>query len=141
MSFTATARSIDGTLTHEIDVNGRHTLIADEPLGLGGGDRGPAPHELLAAMVAGCISMMIMLYARQRNWDLRGVRVDARYDSEAVPRRVQVDIHLPAGLSPDQVKRLRRVADTCPVRRAFEAGFEFDERLLLDVDEPPARAA
>ena len=32
MSFTASAHSIDGTLRHEIDVNGRHTMITDEPL-------------------------------------------------------------------------------------------------------------
>ncbi len=31
MSFTASARSIDGTLRHEVDVNGRHTIITDEP--------------------------------------------------------------------------------------------------------------
>ena len=28
-----------------------------------------------------------------------------------------------------QVERLRRVADTCPVRRALESGFEFRERV------------
>ena len=36
MSFTASARSIDGTLRHEVDVNSRHTIITDEPAGLGG---------------------------------------------------------------------------------------------------------
>jgi hypothetical protein len=29
--FTATARSISGTLRHEVDVNGRHTIVTDEP--------------------------------------------------------------------------------------------------------------
>ena len=42
MSFTATARSIDGTLRHEIDVNGRHTITTDEPESLGGTDTAPA---------------------------------------------------------------------------------------------------
>ena len=40
MSFTASAHSIDGTLRHEIDVNGRHTITTDEPESLGGTDAG-----------------------------------------------------------------------------------------------------
>lgn len=41
MSYTATARSIDGTLRHEIDVNRRHTITTDEPENLGGTDTAP----------------------------------------------------------------------------------------------------
>ncbi len=40
MSFTASARSIGGTMRHEIDVNGRHTIVTDEPESLGGTDSG-----------------------------------------------------------------------------------------------------
>ena len=138
MSFTASARSIDGTLRHEIDVNGRHTIATDEPDSLGGTDTGPAPHELLPAMVASCVSTMIVLYARRHDWETDGVRVDVAYDAETTPRRLELDIHLPAGLDADQVARLRRVADTCPVRRAFEAGFAFDETIVADVLAQPA---
>jgi putative redox protein len=136
MSYTATARSIDGTLRHEIDVNGRHTITTDEPEHLGGTDTAPTPHELLAATLASCVSTMIVLYARSRDWDLGDVRVDVDYDADTTPRRVEVTIHLPDGLTPDQTKRLERVADTCPVRRALEAGFTFDERLASDLPAP-----
>ena len=131
MTMTATARSIDGGLRHEVDVNGRHVIITDEPERLGGTDEGPAPHELLAAMVASCVSTMIMLYAQSRQWELRDVRVEVVYDSEPTPRRAHVRIYLPDGLTPDQVKRLRRVAETCPARRALEAGFTFRERVVV----------
>lgn len=130
MSFTASAHSIDGTMRHEIDVNGRHTIITDEPASLGGTDAGPAPHELLPATLASCISTMIVLYAQRKNWDIGDVRVDVDYDYESEPRRFAVEVHLPGGLTDDQVARLRRVADTCPVRRALEGTFEFDERVL-----------
>jgi putative redox protein len=139
MIFTASARPINGTLQHEIDVNGRHTIITDEPESLGGADTGPAPHELLAAAVASCVSTMIVLYAQRRDWQLGDIRVDVSYDADATPRRAEVTVHLPDDLTPDQTERLRRVADTCPVRRALEAGFAFDERLLNDV--PAATAA
>jgi putative redox protein len=131
MTMTASARSIDGTLLHEIDVNGRHTITTDEPDALGGTDAGPAPHELLPAMLAACISTMIAMYARARAWELDDVRVDVGYDSESTPRGIEVAIHLPDGLTPDQIARLRRVAESCPVRRALQAGFSFEERVVV----------
>ncbi len=131
--FTARARSIGGTLRHEVDVNGRHTIITDEPERLGGTDAGPAPHELMAAMLAACASTMIVLYAQRRHWQLGDVRVDVSYEADVTPRRVEINLHLPEGLSPEQIARLRRVAETCPARRALEAGFTFDEQLELDL--------
>ena len=133
MSFTASARPVNGSLRHEIDVNGRHTIVTDEPESLGGADTGPAPHELLAAMVAACVSTMIALYAQRHGWPLDDLRVDVCYDADATPRHLKIAVHLPATLSGEQVARLRRVADTCPVRRAFDAGFEFDEALACDL--------
>jgi putative redox protein len=131
--FTATARSVGGILRHEVDVNGRHTIVTDEPERLGGTDTGPAPHELMAAMLAACASTMIVLYARQRDWRLDDVRVDVSYDADPTPRQVEISVHLPDGLAPEQVQRLRRVAQTCPARRALEAGFTFEEQLNLDL--------
>lgn len=129
--FTATARSVSGSLQHEVDVNGRHTIITDEPIGLGGSDAGPAPHELLPAMVASCISTMLVLYAQRRGWSLEPIQVDVTYDSETTPRHTAIVLHLPSGLSEDQIHRLQRVADTCPVKRALEAGFAFERRVMI----------
>ena len=141
MSFTASARRIGDTLRHEVDVNGRHTIITDEPASLGGTDAGPAPHELLPATLASCISTMIALYAQRKGWDIGELRVDVDYDHESEPRRFDVTVHLPDGLSDDQLTRLRRVADTCPVRRALEAGFAFDEQVRIRGDGTPALTA
>src|ERR1017187_10616553 len=105
MSFTATARSIDGTLRHEIDVNGRHTITTDEPESVGGTDTAPAPHELLAATLASCVSTMIVLYAQRRDWRLGDVRVDVVYDADTTPRRGDVTVHLPHDLPPEPNRR------------------------------------
>lgn len=129
MSFTASARRIDDTLRHEIDVNNRHTIITDEPVALGGDDAGPAPHELLPATLAACISTVVSMYAHNKGWQLSQLSVDVEYDHESIPRHFDVVVHLPVGLTPDQIERLRRVADSCPVRRAMEAGFSFDEQI------------
>jgi putative redox protein len=135
VSMTATARRVGNTLKHEVDVNGRHVMVTDEPEGLGGTDQGPAPHELLAAMLASCVATMISMYAQNRGWDIGEIAVDVDYDSESVPRQVAVAVHLPDDLTPDQQRRLERVAETCPARRALEAGFAFEERIIT---RPPS---
>lgn len=107
----------------------------DEPRRLGGSDLGPAPHELLAATLASCVVTMIAMYAQNRGWDIGETAVQVTYDTEILPRGFTIDIELPDDLTPDQQRRLERVADTCPVRRALEAGFTFEERIIT---RPPS---
>lgn len=137
MTFWATSRRIGDSLRNEVDVNGRHTIVTDEPLALGGDDEGPTPHELLAAAIASCVGTMIEMYARRKDWDVRGVEVEAVYDNESTPRAVMVEIRLEGRLSAEQEERLLRVARTCPVRRALESEFSFRERLSVHA-EPAA---
>jgi uncharacterized OsmC-like protein len=59
-------------------------------------------------------------------------RVDVRYDHRATPRRFEVEITLGGELATDQLERLERVARTCPVRRAIEAGIEFGEEIRIE---------
>jgi putative redox protein len=103
-------------------------LITDEPERLGGADRGPAPHELLAATLASCVATMIAMYAVNRNWDIGETSVSVDYDPDSTPRLLTIEVDVPAELTVEQRRRLERVAQTCPVRRALEAGFCFRER-------------
>ena len=130
--MTATARRVGQGLEHEVDVNGRHMIVADEPTRLGGTDRGPAPHELLPATLASCVAMMVAMYAQNRGWEIGETSVHVSYDPDSFPRRFEIDLHLPGSLTPEQRRRLERVAETCPVRRALEAGFTFDERTVTE---------
>lgn len=127
--MTASARHVGEGMRHEVDVNGRHAVVTDEPERLGGSDAGPAPHELLPAALAACTSTTIASYAERKGWKLGELSVDVTYDPESEPRRFEVVVHLPSGLSPEQVARIERVAGRCPVRRALEAGASFAERV------------
>jgi len=129
MSLTATARSRGDTLRQDVLVDGRHRLVTDEPGRLGGTDAGPAPHELLPAALAACVATTIRRYARTKGWKVGEVSVDVDYDHTSTPRHFDVAIHLPPDLSPEQVRRILRAAETCPIRRAIEAGMTFDEHV------------
>lgn len=131
MTMNATARRIGSSLRHEVNVNGRHTILTDEPASVGGTDSGPAPHELLPATLASCVATMVAMYAHNRGWDIGETEVSVDYDPDTVPRALTVELSLPPGLSDEQTHRLERVAATCPVRRALEAGFAIQEHVLI----------
>ena len=129
MSLTATARSTGDTQRHDVVVDGRYHLVTDEPERLGGTAEGPAPHELLPAALASCVATTIRLYARTKSWRLEELTVDVVYDNTSTPRHFDVTITLTDELSEQQVRRIMRAAETCPIRRAIEAGITFDEHL------------
>ena len=136
MSLTATARSIPGSLRQEIVIDGRHHLTTDEPVAVGGEGTAPAPHELLVAALASCVSTVLVMYARTKEWDLGEVSVGVDYDHHTTPRRADITITVSGELTPEQLVRLEKVASSCPVRRSIEAGIEFSER--IDVALPGA---
>jgi putative redox protein len=130
VSLTATARSIPGSLRQEILIDdGRHRLITDEPVAVGGEGTAPAPHELLVAALAGCISTMLVMYARTKEWDLGEVAVHVDYDHRARPRTAVITIELGGDLTDEQLARLEKVAATCPVRQAIESGIVIGETI------------
>jgi putative redox protein len=142
MGLTARARSIPGTLRQEVVIDGQHRLITDEPEEVGGDGSAPAPHELLPAALASCIATTLVMYARTKGWDLNDVSVDVDYDNRSTPRRFDVTIELGAELTDEQLRRLEKVAESCPVRRSIETGIEFVETMtcLSKTDPVPSAA-
>jgi putative redox protein len=129
MSLTAVARAIPGTLRQDIEIDGLHHVITDEPERIGGDGSAPSPHELVPAALAACISTHLVMYARTKDWDLGDVSVAVDYDHRATPRQFAVHVLLGAELTRDQLDRLHKVAVSCPVRKALRDGAEFTERI------------
>jgi putative redox protein len=109
-----------GGFAHEVDIEGGHTIVIDEPHDSGGTDTGPSPGRLLAASLASCTAVTMEIYAERKGWEIGAVEVDvdATYDGH-VPTAFDVTVRLPAGLREDQRERLLAVASKCPVHRAL----------------------
>jgi putative redox protein len=130
-----TARARRGTgYTHDVEVDG-HELVIDEPESAGGANRGPSPTRLLAASLAACTAITIEMYANRKGWELGELEVEAEmeYAKPSVPKSFTVILHLPRGLSEDQVERLRVIAGKCPVHRtlASETEVQIEDRVEL----------
>ncbi len=116
------ARRIAG-MAHEIDLEGGHELIVDEPADRGGTDTGPRPTQLLATSLAGCIAITIEMYAARKEWDVGQleVAVEMGYDGP-VPSTYDDALTLPAQLDPEQRRRLLTIAGKCPVHKVIAQG-------------------
>jgi putative redox protein len=128
------ARRIEG-MAHEVDLDGGHVLIVDEPPDRGGTDTGPRPTQLLAASLAGCTAITVEMYADRKGWELGAVEceVEVTYDGH-VPTEFAVALKLPAALDAEQRRKLLVIAEHCPVHRvlAGEARVTVSERLEAD---------
>ena len=128
----ATARRENGTLRHDVEIRG-HTVVADEPEDSGGTNSGPSPEELLAASLASCSAITMVMYANRKGWDVGDVVVDVDYEPShrGSPTRFTMEVRLPKELPEEQRERLMQIIAKCPVHRTLEGEVMFEERVEL----------
>jgi putative redox protein len=119
-----------GGLRQSVSVR-QHTIVLDEPHGVGGDDAGPSPQELLAAALASCTAITMEMYAQRKGWDLGDVEVDCEYQpaERGTPTRFELVLRFPQTLAPEQIERLRVIATKCPIHRALDGEVMFTERV------------
>jgi putative redox protein len=113
-----TARRRQG-FTHDVEIQGGHRMVIDEPEVAGGANEGPSPTRTVAAALAACTAITIEMYAARKDWDVGDLQVEVNmeYGDQSVPRSFDVTISVPDGLSEEQAERLRVIAGKCPIHR------------------------
>jgi uncharacterized OsmC-like protein/pimeloyl-ACP methyl ester carboxylesterase len=115
---------------------GRHRLIADEPVTVGGLDSGPSPYDYLSVALGACTAMTLRVYAEHRKLTLGRVSVTIRHGKTAAEhcsdcgaaaegregkidrfeRVISVEGELDAALR----EKLIEIAGKCPVHQTLE---------------------
>ena len=123
----------DGKYSQWVSLGGRHLLRADEPLDVGGDDRGGSPYELVLAGLGACTAMTLRMYAARKKLNLDKVSVSMQHekihsdDCEGCEEgnhkidHIARSITMEGDLGPDDRKRLLEIADKCPVHRTLHS--------------------
>lgn len=139
-------RGAEAGFRTEIVADG-HSLVADEPLAVGGTDSGPGPYGLLLAGLGACTSMTLRMYADRKGWPLERADVRLRHDkihardcenaSADPPKKGMLDrierrLILHGPLDDTQRARLHEIADKCPVHRTLKSEICIETALASD---------
>lgn len=113
-----------GQEPYETKVQARqHTIITDEPLSLGGKDKGMNPFELLAASLATCTAATLKMYIDRKKWEVGGIRVEVKINYNKAESFTNFDRKISfedARLTPEALESLYGIANRCPVHKLLE---------------------
>jgi len=117
---------------------GRHKLLADEPVSVGGDDTGPSPYDYLSVALGACTTMTLRIYAEFKKVDLPRVSVAVTHGkvkadhctdcgSVAEGKSGKIDrfertITVHGDVPPELADKLVEIADKCPVHKTLTAG-------------------
>lgn len=120
---------------------GKHAFLADEPVSVGGADKGPTPYDLLAAALATCTTMTLRMYAAHKKLDLESatvrvshgrVHADDCVDCEQQDGQIHKfnrELLLEGDLTEAQRARMLEIADRCPVHKTLHSEIKVRSRL------------
>lgn len=140
----ALAHSDNTSFRTSLDIAG-HTLVADEPVDVGGTDLGPSPYGLLSGALATCTAMTLHAYAKMKSLPVTDIRVLVKHekvhetdcencekDDKAKIDCLQRTIWIEGEVDAKARERMLQIADRCPVHRTLSA----QVRIVTQVGSP-----
>ena len=116
----------------EIIANG-HSMVADEPISVGGANSGPTPYDLLVSALGACTGMTLRMYADHKKLPLDAVIVRLRHqkihaedcqdceDPKSKIDFIEREIELQGDLDQPAKQKMLEIANRCPVHRTLES--------------------
>lgn len=108
-------------------VAGENTLITDEPVDKGGGNKGFNPFEILATSLASCTAATLRMYIDRKEWNVEKINIEVELENFPLTKRAifKRDISFEGtNLDDEQLKRLHAIADACPIHKILTNDIE-----------------
>ena len=96
-----------------------NSLIADEPIDLGGKNTGMTPTELLASSLAACTCITLRMYANRKQWNVESIETHVTISNQEDSKTTLFErtIMFTGTIDTIQRERLLDIANHCPVHK------------------------
>ncbi|TDG35485.1 OsmC family peroxiredoxin [Pedobacter changchengzhani] len=129
-----TNRMIQATINKQHYVcnasNGKHNIVIDEPVDLGGADSGLTPKEILMSALASCVAITLRMYIDRKGWTIEKIEVKVTMGVENAEDVFFEEITCTGSVTDDQKRRLEEIASKCPVSKILSKGNEVRTKVL-----------
>lgn len=110
---------------------GDHQIVSDEPLELGGTNKGPTSHQILLSALGTCTAVTLRMYADRKGWPIKKIHVhlhlekfeelsgDAEKPTKEEITKITRRIEFEGDLTEEQINRLITISDKCPVHKTL----------------------
>ncbi|MCW3112452.1 MAG: hypothetical protein JWR18_848 [Segetibacter sp.] len=127
LKIVGTAEAVNDTQAYKtLLTSGQHTLIADEPIGVGGTDEGPSPGDLVCMSLASCKAITLRMYVQRKQWDSGTIDVKVklvREESAMGPiHSFLCELSISGDLTDEQKQRLLQIDKACPISKLLAKG-------------------
>lgn len=130
LEFIASGEAENTGETYKTEMRTRHhVLIADEPVAVGGEDKGPAPGDYLCMSVASCKVITMRMYANRKNWKVDSIKVKVSLVKGAAMETGNntffSEINIVGEISEENKIRMMEIANACPINKLLSKPSDF----------------
>lgn len=113
-------------------IAGENTLITDEPVSLGGKNKGFNPLEVLASSLASCTAATLKMYIDRKGWEIMNIEVEVNVTNDASEKKCLFTrkIHFNGNLDQSQIMRLQKIAESCPIHKLLTHEIEIQTEMV-----------
>lgn len=114
-------------------IAGENSLITDEPVSAGGGNKGFNPYEMMATSLASCTAATLRMYIDRKKWEVEKINVEVKLENYPQTRTSVFERNISyqgANLDAEQLDRLHAIAERCPIHKILHGNIEINTKFI-----------
>lgn len=110
------------------------SILADEPIELGGQNKGFAPSKLLLSSIGSCKAITMRMYANRKEWKVSKIEVKVSSEVQTSEQQqttyIKCNVFIEGELDAEQKRRIYLIGEKCPVQKMLQNPIVVESNLI-----------